>query len=309
MSPLAPTVSAPAENSTTVRVKTRDAVEPEVPSGIRAARAALRVASRVSPDLAAALAMRFFASPRRRPRPAREHEALERARHFLIPFPSTGALRAWEWGEAGPRVLVVHGWEGRAAQLAPFAERLAELGFRVVGFDAPAHGDTPGATCTFFDFADAITAAADALGPLHAVVTHSMGGAATAWAARHRPLAKRYAMIAPPADVRDFSRGFARIMQISDDVRERMERRIARRFDVDLAEVRTDRSVRDQRAPLLVVHDVADREVPFDKGRIIADAWPGAVLVRTDGLGHQRILRDPDVVRRIERFVAWGATA
>lgn len=298
---------AHAENSTNVR----SAVPPRedaVPSGIRAARAALRLASSVSPDLGAALAMRIFSSPRRRPRPAHELDALGRARRFFVPF-RDGALTAWEWGEAGPRVLVVHGWEGRAAQLAPIAERLAALGFRVVGFDAPAHGDSPGASCTFFDFADAIVATADALGPLHGIVTHSMGGAATAWAARRRPLAKRYAMIAPPADVRDFSRGFSRIMQISDDVRARMEQRIERRFQVDLDEVRTDRSVRDQRAPLLVVHDVADREVPFEKGRVMADAWPGAVLVRTDGLGHQRVLRDPDVGKRIERFVAWGATS
>lgn len=303
MSQLTEIVFAGEENSTTVRSDKR--TSHDVPSGIRAARAALRVASSASPDLAAALAMRVFSSPRRRPRPAHELEALGRARRFFIPF-RDGALHAWEWGEAGPRVLLVHGWEGRAAQLAPFAERLAELGFRVVGFDAPAHGDSPGASCTFFDFADAILAAADTLGPLHGVVTHSMGGAATAWAARNRPLAKRYAMIAPPADVRDFSRGFARLMQLSDEVLTRMEQRIERRFGIRLDEVRTDRSVSQQSAPLLVVHDVADREVPFEKGRVIADAWPGAVLVRTDGLGHQRILRDAEVVRMIERFVAWG---
>ncbi len=278
-----------------------------VPSGIRAARAALRIASSASPELAAALALRFFSSPRRHAHPAHELEALGRARRFLIPF-RDAALSAWEWGEAGPRVLVVHGWEGRAAQLAPFAERLAALGFRVVGFDAPAHGGSPGTTCTLFDFADAIVAAAEALGPLHAIVTHSMGGAATAWAARARPLAKRYAMIAPPADVRDFTRGFAKLMQISSDVRSRMEQRIERRFGIRMDEVRTDRSVREQRAPLLVVHDVGDREVPFEKGRVIAEAWPGAVLLRTDGLGHQRILRDPEVGRIVERFVAWGMT-
>ncbi|AKF02912.1 alpha/beta hydrolase [Sandaracinus amylolyticus] len=291
-----------SENSTNVRPRDRGDV---IPPALKAARTALQVAAAASPDVAARLAERFFTTARRAPRPARELEALSRARHFLIP--SEGSpLAAWEWGEAGPRVLLVHGWEGRGAQLAPVAERLAALGFRAVAFDAPAHGDTPGTTCTFFDVARAIEHAARALGPLHAIVAHSMGGAALTWAVRSHGLAKRYVVIAPPADLRDFSRGFARMMGLSDELRVRMERRIEERYDVSLDDVVTEKTAAKQYAPLLVVHDVGDQEVPFDKGRRLADAWPGATLMRTEGLGHRRILREREVVRAVERFVAWG---
>lgn len=301
MSELSHPGAARAENSTTVRSESGT----EAPAGVRAARAALRLAAAASPELAAGLAERLFTAPQRRPRPAHEHDALRRARRFLIPFRDQ-ALAAWEWGEAGPRVLVVHGWEGRAAQLAPIAERLAALGFRVVGFDGPAHGESPGESCTFFDFAEAIEAAADALGPLHALVAHSMGGASALWAMRARPLAKRYAFLAPPSDLRDFTRGFARLVELDDDVRARLEARLERRHGVRLEDARAERTAAGQRAPLLVVHDLGDREVPFEKGRAIAEAWPGATLLRTEGLGHQRILRDADVVRSVERFVAWA---
>jgi pimeloyl-ACP methyl ester carboxylesterase len=47
--------------------------------------------------------------------------------------------------------------------------------------------------------------------------------------------------------------------------------------------------------PLLVIHDRDDKEVPFDVGRHIAESWPNAELVATEGLGHQRILRDEGV--------------
>lgn len=307
MSQLAKTFDVYAENSTNVRPS--DA-KTETPAVLRAARAALQVAGGTSVELAAKLAERMFTTPRRAPRPARELEALARARHFLIPSSAgEGApLAAWEWGEAGPRLLLVHGWEGRGAQLAPIGERLAALGFRAVAFDAPAHGDTPGTTCTFFDFARAIEDAGRALGPLHAIVAHSMGGASTVWAARSRGLAKRYAVVAPPADLRDFSRGFARMMELDDVVRVRMEQRLEERFRVSLDDVVVERSAASQYAPLLVVHDAGDREIPFDKGRRLAEAWPGATLLRTEGLGHHRVLRDPGVVRAIERFVAWGLT-
>jgi hypothetical protein len=32
--------------------------------------------------------------------------------------------------------------------------------------------------------------------------------------------------------------------------------------------------------------------------------WPGATLHETSGLGHRKILRDPDVIRRVGEFVA-----
>ena len=73
---------------------------------------------------------------------------------------------------------------------------------------------------------------------------------------------------------------------------------------MDLDEVRTDRAALKQSAPLLVVHDVADEVVPFERGRAMADAWPGARLIRTDGLGHKRILRDAEVIAQVARFVA-----
>ena len=58
------------------------------------------------------------------------------------------------------------------------------------------------------------------------------------------------------------------------------------------------------RGRLLVVHDENDREVPIACGEAIANAWPGAELVRTRGLGHQRILRDATTLQTITRFVA-----
>ncbi len=56
--------------------------------------------------------------------------------------------------------------------------------------------------------------------------------------------------------------------------------------------------------PCLILHDPADREVPWAHGSAIARAWPGATLEPLDGLGHRRLLRDPDVIQRVVEFVA-----
>jgi pimeloyl-ACP methyl ester carboxylesterase len=266
----------------------------------------MQVLSRVSPEGAAAVAERMFLTPRRRERPAAEIALLERARRTTLPT-RYGTLAAWEWGDTpsgAPTVLLVHGWEGRGAQLGALVPLLTSMDFRVVTFDAPGHGDSPGSRSSFFHFADAVQHAARAFGPLHAIVSHSMGGAVTVWASRDEALARRLVLIAPPIDLRDFTRAFSKTLGLPEEVRGRVHRRLGTRFGVPIEDARAERIAATLHGPLLVVHDQDDREVPIACGEAIARAWPGSELLRTRGLGHQRILRDPNTLQAVVRFVA-----
>jgi pimeloyl-ACP methyl ester carboxylesterase len=54
--------------------------------------------------------------------------------------------------------------------------------------------------------------------------------------------------------------------------------------------------------PALIIHDRDDADVPLKDGQAIAQA-ANAELVITEGLGHRRILRDKDVIRRTIDFI------
>src|ERR687889_951115 len=97
------------------------------------------VLGRLSPVLAGRLAARLFARPRHHARPDRERELIARGTRVALP----DGLHATAWG-AGPTVLLVHGWEGRGAQLGAFVDPLVAAGFRVVALDNPAHGESNG---------------------------------------------------------------------------------------------------------------------------------------------------------------------
>jgi pimeloyl-ACP methyl ester carboxylesterase len=58
--------------------------------------------------------------------------------------------------------------------------------------------------------------------------------------------------------------------------------------------------------PALVIHDGGDRRVPFGLGARFAAAWPGARLHPTQGLGHNRILRNEEVIAASVEFVMAG---
>jgi len=51
------------------------------------------------------------------------------------------------------------------------------------------------------------------------------------------------------------------------------------------------------------MRDPEDRDVPFDHGSGVAGAWPGARLSRLHGLGHRRLLRDPEVIAESVGFI------
>ena len=55
-------------------------------------------------------------------------------------------------------------------------------------------------------------------------------------------------------------------------------------------------------APVLVVHDRGDAEIPWQHGAAIARAWRGAEMLITEGLGHRRILRDPGLDEPFSRL-------
>jgi pimeloyl-ACP methyl ester carboxylesterase len=268
------------------------------------ARVGLAALSRVAPERAAAAAERLFFTPPR-PRRSRGEAVLESGRRFEVRG-EEGPVAVWQWGH-GPAVVLLHGWGGRAAQLSSFVAPLRGRGFSVVAFDAPGHGRSGRGLSSAPQFARALLAVADAVGGAHAVVAHSLGAAAAALAMRDGLEPRRVVFLAPPADppawVRPFAARFRLAPAVVERMRERSERRIGRRWE----ELDVPRLVPPLEAPLLVIHDREDAEVPVGDGARIAAAWPGARLLETSGLGHQRLLRDPEVVARAVAFVADGA--
>src|SRR5215216_6747155 len=143
------------------------------------------------------------------------------------------------WGE-GPVVYLVHGWGGWRWQLDGFVAPLAEAGYRVVAFDAPSHGGSdpgpegPGRS-TILEFADALAAVVAAMGPAHAVVAHSLGATAAAFAIAGGLAVERAAFLAPMADPLPYTRTFAGRLGFGDRVRTRLVDRIERRVGLPLS--------------------------------------------------------------------------
>jgi pimeloyl-ACP methyl ester carboxylesterase len=269
---------------------------------LRVARLGNATLSRVAPALAARVAESLFVTPPRHRRPPAEVEMLARA--CARPM-RVGArwIETWTWG-TGPRVLLVHGWGGRGTQLGAFVPGLVARGFSVVTFDAPGHGASDRRPVTMPEITAALQQVAAAWGPVAGLIAHS-GGALVATRALYEGLDMGAAVyLAPAADLVGPALWFTETLGFPRAVRERMHRRIETRVGVPWTAFDVTALAPTLDTPLLIIHDRGDAEVPWQHGAAVGAAWPGAELLTTDGLGHRRILRAPDVVTAAVTFIA-----
>ncbi|MFP5507300.1 MAG: alpha/beta fold hydrolase [Gammaproteobacteria bacterium] len=256
------------------------------------------------PGPAGRLAYRLWFSTQRYPEPGRERRWVAAARTDHVAWQGRELVR-YQWGMAdAPAVLLIHGWNGRGPQLGAFAAPLNDAGLRVVAFDAPGHGRSPGRSTNIFEFADAILTVARASGPVTGAVAHSFGVPACARALLQDWALPQLVAIAAPANAEFLLTRFARILDIPDNVMAAMRQRVERRFGMDIfARLATDEMLAGRALPGLIIHDRDDRDVPDGHAERLHRAWPASRLMLTDGLGHRRILRDHQVIAETVRFL------
>lgn len=259
-------------------------------------------ASHFAPGLVAPFFKRLMLTPRRDVRPAPRLE---------LPAPDEridlgAGLVAWRWGSRDPDVpvvLLVHGFEGHRTQFGALIDALLERGYAAVAIDVPAHGESAGDELTAVKFIAALERVLDHLKPVHAVIGHSMGGAMALHTLATRGGATRAALISAPSALGRELRRFAKSVGLSG----RGTRAFIRSVEEHVGRPADDFDVRhiasEVELPVLLIHDQNDRQVPVLESARSAHMLPTAELVITQGLGHNRLLADPKVVKTVMEFV------
>ncbi|HWP18204.1 MAG TPA: alpha/beta fold hydrolase [Burkholderiaceae bacterium] len=268
-------------------------------------RLALRATQATGGRLAARAAARVFCTPvptklaTRHIRPPRG-VWMER-----LPFEGASlTLYRWSAPEGAPLVLLTHGWGGWGLQMAPLADALQAAGYAVVAVDQPGHGRSAGWQSTLPQFVRALEYLGHRLGPLAALVGHSMGGASALAALARGMSAHRLVVVAAPTDLVQVTREYAAVFGLHETTRAAMVRHLEAREAIVFEKLNAAHLAPRVPQPALVVHDAADTAVPLREGLRMAALLPQARLLVTEGLGHRRVLKDPSVAQAVVRFVA-----
>ncbi|MFF2566896.1 alpha/beta hydrolase [Streptomyces sp. NPDC058084] len=275
-------------------------------------RTALNAAARVAPGPTGRAVFHLFVRPagRSRVKPA-EERLLGAARIERIPVGGKEAV-VYAWGDGRRPVLLVHGWSSRGSRLAAFAEALLDRGYSPVAFDAPGHGDAPGRASNIIEYRAIIRELHARYGDFEAVVAHSFGVSAALFALRDGVRAGRFVGISGVGSFALLTAWFQGAFGMSDRAMNAMRRHVERRLAPEEPGVweHLDAGWRpgDLDAPLLLVHDASDAMVPIAHAHALRAARAERTrLVVTQGLGHSRILTDPQVLSEVVGFVTSGA--
>lgn len=267
-----------------------------------------------------ALAYRRFCTPNLSEYRSPDHDQLaERARFHLRDATarrvatSSGEVQAYvfepESAHYAQSVLLVHGWTGEASFMAAFTEHLRRRGLRCVLFDFPAHGKSSGKRTSLVACAHSVREVAEALGPIHFIVAHSLGGLAALLAGGGgRPMPRpypfeAYVLVAMPNRFAEVTARFGANQGLSSAAQRNYEQRLERLAQRRIVEFTGANLLSEAGRPALLLHARDDVEVPIRSSEEIAATCPGATLQEFEGLGHRKILYAPPVVRAAAAFL------
>lgn len=263
-----------------------------------------KILTALSPWLASRFAAKLFLSPFRYKLPGREKEMDEKSIQETIDVPTLNRkIVVYKYGSGQKKVLLVHGWSGSGTQLCAIAKELVQKGFSVISFDAPAHGKAPGKMSMMPFFIDSIHHLEKKYGPFQVAIGHSLGGMSLLKAIKDGFRVHRLVLIGTANSVTHITREFAKNMMLSEEVAILMKAYLDKKFGEDMDRYSGAFSAQSVKVPTLVVHDKNDIDVHISSALEIVKQLDQGTLFVTEGLGHRKILGNPDVINKISTFI------
>jgi pimeloyl-ACP methyl ester carboxylesterase len=258
----------------------------------------------IAPSLAHKYFIHLFYTPFHYKTPEKENEITKAARQFSISVNNKN-IQCYRWGTMGPKIMLVHGWAGRAGQFRAIIPVLLAKGFQVVAFDGPAHGRSGGKQTNPVEFADVMKKLTEMEGPIYAIIAHSFGGVASLLAIQRGLPVMKLITIASPTIAEQVIGNYRRALNASAAAGIAFRKDLMKNYGITFEEISALHLIRHlpHSLDLLMIQDEKDPEIAVENATELKKVYPAADIFLTKGLGHTRILRDPAVIDRCLEFV------
>ncbi len=259
----------------------------------------------VAPSLAHRYFIHLFYTPFKYQTPEKEKEILKASTGFHV-IVDGKRIQCYRWGSTGRKVMLVHGWAGRAGQFRGIIPSLLAHGFQCVAFDGPAHGKSEGKQTNPVQFADTMKEVLKVEGEIYAIIAHSFGGVAALYAIVHGLPVKKLINISSPTIAEQVILNFRRALNASPAAGLAFRKHLIDTYGFSFEEISSLHLVRQVKAPLdlLLIQDDNDPEVAPENATELQKVYPAARIHLTKGLGHTRILRDEGVIAATLEFLS-----
>lgn len=267
-------------------------------------RLAMKICCTALPSLGLKIALYHFTNTRnRRPYSLLEFPSQSQSRQLAY---GKGYIVAHSWGDGDKIIYLVHGWESNASMMKAFITPLIQHGYKVVAFDMPAHGHSSKQATHLKDFSAALEYVISIYGEAFGIVAHSFGGTATVllMIEKQHLLPKKLCLISPMQSLYSHLNVFNTITGLSESMMDKLLLTLRKHYalEAQLTDIRP--LVQGLSMPSLLIHDAHDRLIPVEVSDHLADSWSSARYIKTQTLGHRKILKDPFVVQQVTDYIS-----
>ena len=258
----------------------------------------------ISPKLAMLFAAKLFVRPIKHKIPKRELHMVQKSKQTILFVPSINKkINIYEYGNNEKKILMVHGWSGRGTQMVKIADKMLELGYAIISFDAPAHGKSDGKTTIMTEFIASILEIEKQFGPFEFAIGHSLGGMSILNAIKQNLNVKKAIIIGSGDIIQDVIDDFIQKLQLKPKIGLLLKNHFEKKYNEPMENYSASFSAKSVTIPVLIIHDKDDDDVALKAAHNIHKHLKNSTLMITEGLGHRKILGDTKVIETIKEFI------
>lgn len=248
-------------------------------------------------------AYHLFSTPRYGQVKAHQFDFLEKAKSNLITVDSY-SIQSYHWPGNGPTVLLIHGWDSNSFRWKSLVKKLKQKDYNIIGFDAPAHGNSSGKILNVLIYADVLEEMISKFSPAY-LVGHSIGAMTIVFNQHkfgNKSFIKKIALLGAPSEMAQIMNDYKKILSLSEGFMTELDSYFKNKFNYYFKEFSIARFAKSIEIPVLVIHDKYDKIAPIQAAFDIHDNLKQGTIITTEGAGHS--LKKHGVDKNIITFIS-----
>ncbi|MDB5146561.1 MAG: alpha/beta fold hydrolase [Mucilaginibacter sp.] len=220
---------------------------------------------------------------------------------------STLKFNGFIWGEGSRKIMLTHGWGSKAADFAELIIALKNIDdTQIIAFDAPGSGSSEGELSNLLLFAKAAVAVIKTFGAPDVVIGHSLGGMANAIAIKETGIKPALLIsIAPLINLKQNFIASLNAADVSPIWQGKFFIEFEALFNMDASGFTLNNLYpADAVTRHWLAYDPEDKIAPFAFLESFLTNHPEVETVVYEGLGHDKIIKDENVIADIVRLIA-----
>lgn len=177
----------------------------------------------------------------------------------------------------------------------------------MVSYDFIAHGETKGSTsASITQWADCLVAVTEKVGQTYCIIGHSLGAGSIIVAGTLRLNTEKLILISPVTNIIKLTELFGEKLLIPPKIIKKMQVYAWNKYQDSASKYGQDwQNIFESEinVPTLLIHDQDDSEVFIEGSIQFSSKIPQATFIKTNKLGHRRILLNPPIIRASLAFI------